>query len=81
MNKPNTDPVQELNRLVSDGISTDIYLAHEAHSIFRAIGERVPSANASTYQHIAEADAAEEEFRAAEAEVDRITQEIRAGKR
>ena len=50
MNQPSTDPVQELKRLVSDGISTDIYLAHEAHGIFRAIGERVPNANASTYQ-------------------------------
>lgn len=50
MNKPSTDPVQELNRLVTDGFSTDIYLAHEAHGIFRAIGERAPSAGASTYQ-------------------------------
>ena len=50
MNKSSTDPVQELNRLVSDGISADIYLALEAHGIFRAIGERVPLADASTYQ-------------------------------
>jgi hypothetical protein len=52
MHKPRTDPAQELDRLVTDGISTDIYLAHEAHGIFRAIGERVPSADASTYQHM-----------------------------
>ncbi len=52
MHKSGTNPAKELNRLVSDGISTDIYLAHEAHGIFRAIGERVPSANASTYQHM-----------------------------
>ena len=32
-------------------------------------------------ESISEADAAEEEFRAAQAEVDRITQDIRAGKR
>lgn len=50
MNMPSTNPVQEFKRLVSDGISTDIYLAHEAHGIFRTIGERAPSATASTYQ-------------------------------
>ena len=50
MSNVSTDPAQELKRLVSDGISTDIYLAHEAHGIFRAIGERAPSASASTYQ-------------------------------
>lgn len=50
MNQPSTDPAQELKKLVSDGISTDIYLAYEAHGIFRVIGERVPNSNASTYQ-------------------------------
>ena len=50
MNKSIANPAQELVRLVSDGISTDIYLAHEAHGIFRTIGERAPSATASTYQ-------------------------------
>jgi hypothetical protein len=50
MNKTSTDAARELSRLTSDGISTDVYLAHEAHSIFRAIGERAPSASASTYQ-------------------------------
>ena len=50
MRDSQTDPVRELNRLVTDGIYTDIYLALEAHHIFRSIGERVPSANASTYQ-------------------------------
>src|SRR6266404_9411077 len=43
-------PVQEFKRLVTDGISTDIYLAYESHGIFRTIGERAPSATASTYQ-------------------------------
>src|ERR1700730_17056700 len=50
MKKPGTNPVQELQRLVSDGISTDIYWPLEAHGIFRTIGERAPSATASTYQ-------------------------------
>jgi hypothetical protein len=50
MKKSIANPKQELTRLVSDGISTDIYLAHEAHGIFRTIGERAPSATASTYQ-------------------------------
>jgi hypothetical protein len=42
--------VQELKRLLSDCISTDIYLALEAHSIFKMIGERVKAATASTYE-------------------------------
>src|ERR1700679_3828200 len=50
MNMPNTNPVQEFKRVISEGISTDIYMAHEAHVIFRAIGERPPPATASTYQ-------------------------------
>jgi hypothetical protein len=50
MNMPSNNPVEELKRLISDGISTDIYLALEAHGIFRTIGERAPSATASTYQ-------------------------------
>lgn len=50
MNQPSSDPVHELSRLVSDGISTDIYLAFEAHGIFRTIGERVALADSSTYQ-------------------------------
>jgi hypothetical protein len=44
------NPVQELDRLVREGISTDFYLAYEAYGIFRTIGERTPSANASTYR-------------------------------
>lgn len=50
MSRPSINPAQELNRLVSDGISTDIYLALEAHGIFRTVGERVKLADASTYQ-------------------------------
>lgn len=50
MNGPATSAVEDMKRLLSDGIYTDIYLALEAHSIFKAIGERVPSAEASTYQ-------------------------------
>jgi hypothetical protein len=41
---------QELKRLLPDGISTDIYLALEAHSIFKTIGEGVRAATASTYE-------------------------------
>ena len=45
-------------------------------------GQWLPHGNGlPTDESISEADAAEEEFRAAQAEVDRITQEIRAGKR
>lgn len=36
--------------MVSDGVSTDIYLAHEAHGIFRTIGERTKLADHSKYQ-------------------------------
>lgn len=50
MNNQRIEPVHELKRLVFDGISTDIFLAHEAHGIFRTIGERTPNATASTYQ-------------------------------
>jgi hypothetical protein len=50
MVNPTRPAVIELNRLVIEGISTDIYLALEAHGIFRTIGERIPAANASTYQ-------------------------------
>jgi hypothetical protein len=50
MNNQGIEPVHELKRLVFDGISTDIFLAHEAHDIFRAIGERTPNAAASTFQ-------------------------------
>jgi hypothetical protein len=50
MNKASTDPIQELTWLVTDGISTDIYLAFEAHGIFRTIGERASLADSSTYR-------------------------------
>jgi len=33
-----------LNKLVSEGITADIYLVFEARSIFKKIGERVPAA-------------------------------------
>lgn len=42
--------VLELSTLVADGVSADIYLAMEAHGIFRTIGERVAEADASTFQ-------------------------------
>ena len=41
MNNQGIEPVHEWKRLVFDGISTDIFLAHEAHGIFRTIGERL----------------------------------------
>jgi transcriptional regulator with XRE-family HTH domain len=45
-------------------------------------GQWLPNGNGlPTDESISEADAAAEEFRGAQAEVDRITQEIRAGKR
>jgi transcriptional regulator with XRE-family HTH domain len=48
----------------------------------RLNGQWLPHGNGSpTHESLAEVDAAEEEFRAAQAQVDRITQEIRAGKR
>lgn len=43
-------PLVEFKRLVTDGISTDIYLAYEAHDIFRQIGERAQLAGNSAYQ-------------------------------
>ncbi len=49
---------------------------------FRLNGQWLPHGNGlPTDESISEMDAADEEFRAAQAEVDRITQEIRAGKR
>jgi transcriptional regulator with XRE-family HTH domain len=49
---------------------------------FELNGQWLPNGNGlPTDESISEEHAAEEEFRAAQAEVDRITQEIRAGKR
>jgi len=42
--------VQEFKKILTDGVQTDLYLAHESHGIIKTIGERVPAANASTYQ-------------------------------
>jgi hypothetical protein len=50
MINPARPAVAELNRLVTDGIQTDIYLALESHGIFKTIGERTQAADASTYQ-------------------------------
>jgi hypothetical protein len=50
MFNPGRPAATELNRLVSEGIAADIYLAHEAHGIFKTIGENVAAAEASTYQ-------------------------------
>ena len=52
MSGPGTPAFQELKRLVSDGISVDIYLALEAHGIFKTIGEHVAAADASTFQRM-----------------------------
>ncbi len=52
MFNPARPAANELNRLVSDGIAADIYLAFVAHSIFKTIGERVPAAEASSYQRM-----------------------------
>jgi hypothetical protein len=53
---------------------------HEAH--LDLLGEWLPHGNGlPTDESISEMDAAQEEFCAAQAEVDRITEEIRAGKR
>ena len=52
----------------------------EAYSVLN--GQWLPHGNGlPTDESITEVDAAEEEFRVAQAEVDRITREIRAGKR
>lgn len=49
---------------------------------FELNGQWLPRGNGlPTDESISEVDAVEEEFRAAQTEVDRITQEIRAGKR
>ncbi|MGH7867677.1 MAG: hypothetical protein ACREP9_08625 [Candidatus Dormibacteraceae bacterium] len=50
MSQSATNPFPEFKRLVTDGISADIYLAYEAHHIFRQIGERAQLADSSTYQ-------------------------------
>jgi len=55
---------------------------HKQQAYFRLNGQWLPQGNGlPTDESIAEVDVAEGEFRAAQAEVDRITQEIRAGKR
>jgi len=51
-------------------------------AFFRLNGQWLPHGNGlPTDESMSEMDVAEEEFRAAQVEVDRITQEIRAGKR
>ncbi len=42
--------IQEFKHILTEGVQTDIYLAHESHGVVKTIGERVAAANASTYQ-------------------------------
>jgi len=54
----------------------------QQEAYFKLNGQWLPHGNGlPTEESISEVDASEEEFRAAQAEVDRITQQIRAGKR
>jgi hypothetical protein len=47
---PGHPAVQEFKHILTEGVQTDIYLAHESHGVVKTIGERVAAANASTYQ-------------------------------
>ena len=63
-------------------VRLDEAFQRKQEAYFRLNGQWLPHGNGlPTEKSISEMDAAEEAFRAAQAEVDRITQEIRAGKR
>ncbi len=77
-----TDRLRKLNEQHRALLRLDQAFHRQQEAFFKLNGQGLPHGDGVlTEESMSEAEAAEKEFRAAKAEVDRITQEILAGKR